>query len=437
MAVQSYSIWRAKIAARLIARNGFEMSTAEKIADKVVNKVASTTGGGNWLESFTYGTSVERASKYSTLSDFFDALGNSSFKIGKSDLQKMIKKFKTRSAIETVNSFVKQYTQPQVISLRQRWDKYIGNPIVNSKKALQAQMVQNYRDIQQKTKTAVSTLRTKVLSAMTPWTILKSIFYLFGTAFSFITDNEAVIGTLPLGGMGIDSPTSVQYIEVAHSNKQVKFRAVGSIFLAHQIGGQDAIKISGKLTGDLRFYWLTALWILTLLSQGYLEVFDFDSDIVTLNESYDLNQFLRNGTGPVTPLAKVDNIVTEKPSYEKHITYPLITVHEIIPNCYIETFSFEEKVESNKDVITYDLLLRTYVEPEEFLADNEHTMYRQARQTKTEQVIKYSINFVYRMLKATKEYINIDSNSWKTDNYYNVDAADMGFVFGLALAGGL
>jgi len=433
---EEYDTWRTRIANRLFYQYGFSMAKAEQIANKVVDRVAATSGGGLWTEYFNYGEHL--ASKYTTLRDFYGALNSYSFKIGKNDLRNLVKKFKTQGAIEAVNSFVKQYTHPQVTSLRDSFKKiYTG--VKNSKIALQLQLKQNYQQLKQRKTVGLAVLRTKMAALAAPHAILKVLFGLFGAVSTLTVGNEVTIGVIPLGGMGIDSPVSVQNIEVAHSNKIVKFRAVGSIFLASQIGGRDAIKISGKFTGEFRMYWLTALWFLTLASQGYLEAFDFDSELVNqIGSNADMAQgMFRDGAGQLKVLGKINNVVTQKPAYEKHMTYPVVTSHEILPNCYIETFSFEETVEGNKDVITYDLLLRTYEEPEEFLADNEHTMFRAKKRTKTEQVINFALNFGYRMLKYVKESLFVDTNSWKVENYYNVDALDIGFTFGLALMGGL
>lgn len=425
----SYDTFKKRITAKLHT-TGFDMSTAEKITDNIINKVRFGVGPGKWMKKFTYGTGSETASRYTTLNDFLKALSDSNLGIDQYDINGMLKEFRTMSVIEAVNSFVLQFTKGDLVARRRAFANSFTTPVSNSSSAIAVSTVQNANTIQAKVKSSLAELRAKLTGAMAPWNIVKSIFAMFGAAFSFATDNEVMIGVFPLGGLGIDSPTSITYIEVAHSNKEVKFRAVGSIFLAHQVGGSDAVKISGKLTGPLRMYWLMGLWILSLLSQGYLELFDFDDDIVSLSE-----RFLRDGNGPVSQLKKVNDVVTEKPSYEKHITFPVITTHEIIPSCYIETFSFEEGIDRDKDVITYDLLLRTYVEPEEFLSNNERTMIRATRPTKTAQVINYATNFIFRTLKAAKEYVNVDTISWKTDNYYDVDPLDMGFVFGLALAG--
>ena len=81
--------------------------------------------------------------------------------------------------------------------------------------------------------------------------------------------------------------------------------------------------------------------------------------------------------------------------------------------------------------------MRTYVEPKEFLADKKRSIMRVGKQeTFTEQVLKYALNFTYRMVQMGKEGLfNIDNNSWKVDNYYELDPFDVAFTMGLAMAG--
>jgi len=38
-------------------------------------------------------------------------------------------------------------------------------------------------------------------------------------------------------------------------------------------------------------------------------------------------------------------------------------------------------------------------------------------------------------MKWAKESFDVETNIWKTENYYNVDALDMATVFGIAMAG--
>jgi hypothetical protein len=436
MALNRYQTWKNKIAYRLYTRTGFSLSESRQIANNVVEKVKQEGGGGNWTQIVDYGE--HSTSKYRTLREFVNVLSNSSFGISKTDVQELQKKFSTGSAIEAVNSFCIIQSQSQVQSQVQQFQQNIGSPVNNS--SLFLQLLQ--KSFLAKTLARIKVTIAEMMANMSAFSVATNVLRLsamFMGSFGFITDNEAVVGFLPLGGMGIDSPCSVQNIEVAHTNQQVKFRAVGSIFLANQQGGMDAIKITGKLQGPMRFYWLTMLWLLTLVSSGTTEILNWDDEFVNANAS--LQQVRDFGSGPpslttIPTLQKgKQSLLAAKPSYERHITFPVILSHEIILNCYVETFSFEEKVKEGKDIITYDLLLRTYKEPEEFIANAQKGIFQLKQPTQTQNSIQYAINFAYRTAKQVKESVNIDLHTYKVENYYDVDLFDLGQVMFLKLAG--
>lgn len=416
MTYSSYETFRKNISKRIHTITSFSILGSDKIAQGLIDKVKES-GEFEWHK------------KHDTLRDFLDVLGKSSFGISDSKLQHLLKKFKTVDCIEALTGFIKKYPTG-IISWRKKLWQSSHTKSPNSPRTLEEKIHETYFKLKTREKITLAELRTKLLTFGSMGKLIQSVIGFTGV---FVADNEVVVGPLPLGGMGIGSPTSVQEIEVAHSNKIVKVRAVGSIFLAHQAGGKDSIIINGKLTGPLRMYWLAALWILTLAGQGKLKTI-VDSQSI-------FKESLRGGAGALIrlnkiPLNKAENIVTQEPAYEKHWTFPVVTSHEIITNCYIETLSFEEKIVNDRNVITYTIILRTYEEPNEFIADLEHSVYRQAKGiTKSQQILKYSINFTYRMMKWAKESFNVETNIWKTENYYNVDALDMATVFGIAITG--
>ena len=144
-----------------------------------------------------------------------------------------------------------------------------------------------------------------------------------------------------------------EYIEVARSGKVLKFRATGSVFLARQEGGDqsDAIKIEGKLYKS-EFGFMFLLWALFLYGQSKFRDMAFINTLKVNN---------------VTDVRKINDLLMtdsslQKPSYEYHRTFPFVNRHFIIPNCYIETISIEDKLPL-KDIIRYSVLLRTYTKP--------------------------------------------------------------------------
>jgi hypothetical protein len=453
MTFVAYKEYKRKILGLIQRRTGWKYSTSKTIAADIVDHIKYTSGGGMlWATKFDHGK--YNTSHMNTLDDFVTALKNISIPTqiyskwqNRHEFKELQAKFQTTNAIEALNAFIEKPPHGTYKNLKQVFvggvktlAKIPGQALTiikNDSKSLFSKTKANYLDWKASKAITLAELRATINFHRSPQVFIKTFLGLFGVLNSVIVDNEVTVGVLPLGGMGIDSPTSVTMIDVAHSNKIVKYRAVGSIYLAHQIGGHDSIRITGKLQGPIRLWFLTAIWILTILSQGYWQEIDWESDLVKTMGTNIATGGLRAGIGGFLPTQKVDNIITQKPAYRKHITYPVITEHEIIPNCYIETFSFEEKLESGKDIITYDLLMRTYVEPKEFLTDSKRSVMRVAKEeTKTEELLKYGLNFAYRLVQMGKEALfHIDSNSWKVNNYYELDAIDVGTVMFLSMAG--
>jgi len=436
----TYEVFIQNISDKIHQRTGWKLSKSEDIAKNIVKHVQKSPGGGFlWKNKFTYG--MYDTSHYTTLKQFLKALSSASIPTGvfsdwenRQEFRSLIAKFQTRTSIEALNAFTEKYSKTDIKSRKEKFIEFF-KPIKNDIITLNARDIENKRKLMIQNKISYAELKEKLTSYLPTKVIIKDLLILgIANASKVFTPSEATIGPLSLGGMGIDSPTAITSIEVAHSNQIVKFRAVGSIYLAHQVGGNDSVHIIGMLRGPMRFFYLTALWILTLLSQGYFEVVDWDSDLVNIVSN---SLAFREAAGDFLQVQKVENIITQKPTYRKHITYPVVLEHEIITNAYIESFSFEEKIAEGRDLITYDLLMRTYVEPKEFLSDAKRSIMAIGKtETMTEQILNYGLNFTYRLMKQGKEsMLNIDSNDWKVKNYYDLDAADVATTMTLALAG--
>jgi len=426
---------RSKLLYRLEHKIGFTATEAKDLAAELMDKVETRLGSWKNIEEVR----PFLTSSYNTLTEFAETINDQSFGISKKDLQRLIKKFNGSKLIRKVNMFVEKHKEFRLTKRVSDWE-FTFTELKNDKESIKEQIILHTDKIRRAVARVGTSLREvkERLAARTFEASMRTITVMLQVAFNLITDNEVTIGPIPLGGLGVGSPTSIQLIEVAHSNKEVKFRAVGSIFLAHQLGGRDSVKITGKLTGSLKFLFLSLLWLLTLMSGGYVQQIDPESGNVTSLSDADITGgAFREGTGPITPSARIEDVLVESPSYIKHLRFPVVTTHEIIPNCYIETFSFEETLEGLKDTINYDILLRTYDEPREWISDAENNYFRAKRRTKTEHVLRYFINFSWRMLKYGKEYIAVDHNSWKTEKYFDVDAVDMGFAFAMAFMSGV
>ncbi len=229
------------------------------------------------------------------------------------------------------------------------------------------------------------------------------------------------------------------YIEIARSGKILKFRATGSVFLASQEGGVDAIKIEGTLY-KAEFAVMFILWGLFLYGQSKFR------DMKTI-PGFDLG-----GVTSPTTIRKLNDLITtntdlERPTYEFHQTFPFVNKHFIIPNCYIETILVEDKLPL-KDVLKYTILLRTYEKPTEvtWLEDKKSGSRISGFKNKTTmaKICEYSLNAGWRMLNYSGWLI--DDQEWKigsamdegvTDTYYDVDWTSVASVVYLNMVGAM
>lgn len=246
----------------------------------------------------------------------------------------------------------------------------------------------------------------------------------FGTTF------PVVLGPVPL--------KHVDEIEVARSGKILKFRATGSVFLAGQPGAKDSIIVRGVLS-KWEVYELLWLWTLFVFGQSKAQVFDdkmfggFKTSSLTRMGGIGNIDFSK--IRKLTDVTKIEESLANK-TYEYHATFPIVTRHFIIPNCYIETFSFEEKLPL-KDTLQYTILLRTYEHHDSFSfyqdMDDEDKLTGTAyyglnpNKTSMQGTIEFVTNILWRTLGATGMWV--ENNEWKLgdaksprklDTYYNI-----------------
>lgn len=233
----------------------------------------------------------------------------------------------------------------------------------------------------------------------------------------------------------------VREIEVARSGQKLKFRATGSVFLAKQEGGgTDAVRITGKLYRDEV---IMLLLLFSLYEWGTGRVKDLD---LSNPQPFDLELIRKKKN-----MLKVDTEMANA-GVEAHNTFPFVSRHVIIPNCYIETLSFEERIENGIDVINYDVLLRTFAKQKKFNVWNSDdpnikyvsTVYNEKLQF--HKMFEYGINAIWRHIQA--EALSINSAYWKVgvttstygspqarDVYYNLDALDVAGTFAMGAMG--
>lgn len=158
---------------------------------------------------------------------------------------------------------------------------------------------------------------------------------------------------------GIPMP-SVQEISHAMSDRILKYRATGGIFLAHQEGGEQTLRITGKAFGRNRFLFLSMLDFLFLY--GSAKVVDLFVDFIGFKQwSPVLPTEIPEEVKRADPWIAINSIGSDEGREEQHLTFPVITKAKIYTNMYIETYEFTESVENGMNCITYSIFLRKYI----------------------------------------------------------------------------
>lgn len=183
------------------------------------------------------------------------------------------------------------------------------------------------------------------------WNLMK---YYFGPdAITTPTQPSVILAGIPLG--------TIEEISHAMSQQDLKFRSTGGVFLAHQEGGDQSLRIFGKAYGKNRFIFLNMLDFLFLygsaravdLFSDFLKNPNAKTDYVSLDVS-DLPQ-------DVSPWQVFNEYAMNEGKAEAHLTFPVITRQRIYTNMFIETYEYKETVEDGIDCVVYNIFLRKYV----------------------------------------------------------------------------
>lgn len=164
---------------------------------------------------------------------------------------------------------------------------------------------------------------------------------------------------------GIPMP-SVQEISHAMSDRILKYRATGGIFLAHQPGGEQTLRIVGKAFGRNRYLFLTMLDFLFLY--GSTKIVDLFADAPNLTTLGVPSFFGVSSLDPerklqpqVDPWTEINAINMDEGREEQHLTFPVITKAKIYTNMYVETYDFTESIENGMNCVIYTIFLRKYI----------------------------------------------------------------------------
>lgn len=178
---------------------------------------------------------------------------------------------------------------------------------------------------------------------------------------------SAVVAGIPL--------PSVDELSHGISDREVRYRANGGVFLAHQSGGNESLRIVGKAWGVNRFLFLNMLGLLFLWgSSTTIDVLKSAApSLLSIGPAAPVA-----GSGWPFPSAAADRLksITRDPwvqfkkenlkeNYkEQHLTFPVVTRDRVYISMYIETYSWRQRLDKEgRKMVEYTIFFRKY-EPE-------------------------------------------------------------------------
>ncbi len=261
------------------------------------------------------------------------------------------------------------------------------------------------------------------------YTLFKHYFGFMGTS-----KPAAVIAGIPL--------PSIDELSHGISDREVRYRANGGVFLAHQTGGNESLRIVGKAWGDKRFLFLNMLDLLFLWgSTKTIDVFaQATGNLVGLKVAK---------TPPVARLkfaADRLDIIDKDPwkrfneanlneGYEEqHMTFPVIAKNRVYISMYIETYSWRQRLDSEgRKMVEYTIFFRKY-EPTSEYEFGVFVIPKKGRKKsfKTIKVYKQESNrkpMIYASWKATVE---ITATFAINPEMFNIDSiSNFGYQFAI------
>jgi len=194
-----------------------------------------------------------------------------------------------------------------------------------------------------------------------------NIVSIMGTLWTYYFGNEHRIKpSAVIGGFALGTVTEKSH---AISDRVLKYRSRGGIFLAHQEGGDQTLRIVGKAWGPNRYLFLTILDFLFLYGQATThDMFarNLKNNLKTLKFSTQA-ETVPQAEIRVTPWTKIDEGDIEDGVEEKHLTFPVVTTDRVYNNMFIETYDYRESVDLGMNVIEYTLFFRKYLPTTRFI----------------------------------------------------------------------
>ena len=214
----------------------------------------------------------------------------------------------------------------------------------------------------------------------------------------------AVLAGIPLG--------TVEELSMALSDRIVKYRATGGIFLAHQDGGNESLRIICKAWGLSRYIFLIMLDFLFLYgSAKILDLFaglhEFtDAGLLPgqIGEMADIipRDALGKKTEVRNPWKRFDRMNKEEGREHYHNTFPIVTKNRVYTSMYLETYDIVESVNNGKNILTCTLFLRKYRPPYPLELITVKPQKKGQRRTSFYRSIKVQNESVYTKLKSLR-----------------------------------
>lgn len=163
------------------------------------------------------------------------------------------------------------------------------------------------------------------------------------------TKPSAVVGGIPFG--------TVAELSHAISDRIVRYRARGGVFLAHQDGGNESLRIVGRAWGPNRFLFLNMLE--TLFVYGASR----NKDVMGEENFSDID-FLTQEIINESPWVEFEQDIhsmKDQGIEESHLTFPIVTKNRVYFSMYIETFEYRRIMgEYGQEMIEYTIFFRKF-----------------------------------------------------------------------------
>ncbi len=197
---------------------------------------------------------------------------------------------------------------------------------------------------------------TNLLTNLTLVSTILSHYYLLNTKR---IKPAAVLAGIPLG--------TVEELSMTLSDRILKYRATGGIFLAHQDGGNESLRIICKAWTKKRYLFLVLLdFLFKYGTSKSLDLFDgiskfggISTPILSTDELRDISL----GIQSINPWKKFNIENVDEGREEWHLTFPIVTKNRIYTSMYLETYDIVESVNNGMNMLTVTLFLRKYRVP--------------------------------------------------------------------------